>query len=333
MTVTTTAIVVAVFVFILSACVGSSKGFSIEGRLLNMNQADFYLYSPDGVINGIDTIHVAGGRFTYEKPINQEGIVIIVFPNFATIPIFVEKGATIDIDGNAANLKDIEITGTDDNEEFTEWRKNSNQLSPPELKKHAERFIEDHPGAPASRWLLMQHFITCPKPDYAKAKKLLDKMKQASNNNVQVTRLSTMLNPVGQLNIGDRLPSFTAKDIDGNTVTSAQYMKGNAIILVWTSWNYESQNIMRQVASKQKASADSINSLKVLAICLDPDVKQCRKTMKNNASEQLTTVCDGKMVDSPLIQLLGLNNIPDNIKLKDGKVTGRRMPPAKITAD
>ena len=57
--------VVAVFAFLATACTGNSNGVEIEGRLLNMNQADFFLYSPDGAIPTIDTIHVMGGRFVY----------------------------------------------------------------------------------------------------------------------------------------------------------------------------------------------------------------------------------------------------------------------------
>ena len=93
--------VVAVFAFLATACTGNSNGVEIEGRLLNMNQADFFLYSPDGAIPTIDTIHVMGGRFVYENTNVKEGTLVIVFPNFKTIPVFVSPGASIDIKGDA----------------------------------------------------------------------------------------------------------------------------------------------------------------------------------------------------------------------------------------
>lgn len=51
----------------LVSCETKSGYFKIDGRFLNLNQGEFYVYSPDGIISGIDTIKVDGGRFTYEK--------------------------------------------------------------------------------------------------------------------------------------------------------------------------------------------------------------------------------------------------------------------------
>lgn len=311
---------------LITACGSGSRGFSIEGRLLNMNQADFYVYSTDGAIQGIDTIHVQGGRFVYEKPMAQEGTVVIVFPNFTVMPVFVQPGASIDIDGNAAHLKDTEITGTDDNELFTEWRKNTSQLSPPELKKHAEQFIKNHPQTAPARWLLRQYFIVCPKPDYKKAKALLKDMLAATNNATPVAMMAAAMNTVGQLEMGDRLPDFTARDIDGNVVSASALRSGKCVVALWATWNYESMNMLRQIASKQKNENDSARLQNVVTICLDADVKVCRKSLKNNNAENLTTICDGNMLETPLLKTLGLNAVPDNIKLLNGKVTGRRIP-------
>lgn len=325
-----TIIAVAILIF-NSACSSSGKNVVIDARFLNMNQANFYVYSPDGIIDGIDTIQVQGGRFTYEKEIMTEGTLVIVFPNYAEAPIFVEPGASIRIEANAAHLKEIEITGTDANEEFTEWRKNSNQLSPAEMRKHAEMFINDHPESPASRWLLRQHFILCQKPDFRKARKLLRKMMEATDNNIQVSKMAALLNNTNMLQIGDKLPKFSAKDINGKPVLNGQLLKGKTVICVWASWNYESLNILRMLANNQSYAADSAKINNVLTICLDPNVKDCRRMMKQNAAEDLTTICDTLMWDSPLIKTLGINNLPDNIKLKDGKIVAMHVPYDELT--
>lgn len=317
---------VTILALLFTACTSNSNGFSIEGRLLSMNQADFYVYSPDGAIQGVDTIHVQGGRFIYEKAVAQKGTVVIVFPNFVMLPVFVEPGASIDIDGNAAHLSATEITGTDDNELFTQWRKDTEKMSPPEMKRQAEHFIHDHPESTAAQWLLLQHFITCAKPDYKKARTLLKEITQKSNGNIGATRLMTAMSNVGGLGVDDHLPSFTAKDIKGRQVSSATFMQGTSVIILWSSWNYDSQNLLRQVANKQASTTDSTKFDHVLAICLDADTVQCMKSLRNNNATELTTVCDGKMWESPLLHTLGLNNMPDNIKLRNGKVITRSVP-------
>lgn len=57
---------------VLVSCDNKSGYFKIDGRFLNLNQGEFYVYSPDGIITGLDTIKVEGGRFTYETPCSNE---------------------------------------------------------------------------------------------------------------------------------------------------------------------------------------------------------------------------------------------------------------------
>ena len=72
---------------VLVSCGTDSHHFEIDGRLINLNQGEFYVYSPDGGINGIDTIKVEGGRFAYEIACEQPCVLVIVFPNFSQQPV------------------------------------------------------------------------------------------------------------------------------------------------------------------------------------------------------------------------------------------------------
>lgn len=81
---------------LLVSCGEDSKHFKLEGRLLQMNQAEFYVYSSDQCINGIDTIKVRGGRFTYEIPCSSPSTLTIVFPNFSETPVFATWGNSQD---------------------------------------------------------------------------------------------------------------------------------------------------------------------------------------------------------------------------------------------
>lgn len=321
----------AVAFFALYACSVGGGRFKVEARLLNMNQAKFYAYSPDGAINGIDTIEVNGGRFSYTHDIQREGTLVLVFPNFTTMPIFVEPGASIDIDGNAAKLREMKITGTEVNEQFTEWRANTQGLSPVDMKKQAEHFINDHPASPAARWLLRQYYIECAKPDINGAKVLVKKMLQASDNNINVAKLSTAINSMGNLNVGDGVPNFTAKTIDGDTVSAEKLRKGRTVVCIWASWNNDSQNMLRQVASHQENGTDSLKFANVLTICLDPSVALCRQTLKQCGAEKLKTICDTMIWNSPMVKTFDITTIPDNIRFKDGKATDRHIPSYDLT--
>jgi hypothetical protein len=121
----------------LASCGTDSHHFGLEGRFLKMNQGEFYVYSPDGAITGIDTIKVQGGRFAYEIPCESEGTIVIVLPNYTEIPVFAEPGKSVDMTADASHIKDIEVTGTDANEKMTAWRKNALSQSPEGQKKQA----------------------------------------------------------------------------------------------------------------------------------------------------------------------------------------------------
>ena len=82
---------------LLTACGPGRNSFRIEGRLRHMNQGEFYVYSPDGGIKGIDTIKVHEGRFAYETMLRDPATFIIIFPNFSELAVFGEPGKAAEI--------------------------------------------------------------------------------------------------------------------------------------------------------------------------------------------------------------------------------------------
>ena len=65
---------------LLASCGAESGRFRIEGRLKNMNQAEFYIYSIDGGFPKLDTIRVAQGRFVYETDLERQPPIPLLYP-------------------------------------------------------------------------------------------------------------------------------------------------------------------------------------------------------------------------------------------------------------
>lgn len=303
----------------LASCGTDSHHFALEGHFLKMNQGEFYVYSPDGAINDIDTIKVQGGRFAYEIPCESEGTIVIVLPNYTEIPVFVEPGKSVDMTADASHIKDIEVTGTDANERMTEWRKNTSSQSPEGLKKQAEQFIRENPSSIVSRWLLRKHFVVTAMPDLKKAKELVRLMEKSTDKEPSVMRLVVGLENL-PLQVGDVLPAFKAKDLRGNDVLASQYRVGKAVILVWSSWDYEGQSISRRVLRKiEEMKSQDKQVPKVLGISIDASAVKAKKTIGND-STAWSTICDGLMWDSPVVKAMGSTRVPDNFILENGKV-------------
>lgn len=305
---------------LLASCGEDSKHFKIEGRLLQMNQGEFYVYTTDGSNPGIDTIKVEGGRFAYEAPCEQPSTFVLVFPNFSEIPVFAEPGKTIDIDGDASHLKKLKIKGSKDNELMSSFREQIAEASPPEIKKYASQFVADHPDSPVGLWIVRKYLVATAQPDYKEALRLIKLMQAKQPKNSQLAVLAQSISSLNNCSVGNTLPSFTTYDIDGKSVSSSDLSSGTAVICVWASWSYNSQDMMR----KLKDAVQDKGGVKIVTISLDASKYDCRNNMKMN---QITwqTVCTGDLFNTIPLKQLGMLAVPDNMVLENGKIVARDL--------
>ena len=312
----------------LTACGPDGKHCAVEGRFLKMNQGQFLVYSPDAIIEGVDTIRVLGGRFEYETECHAKGILVIVLPNFSELPVFVEPGQSVDIKADATHIKDIKIKGGSENKAMTEWREQNNDLKPNQQAVAAEKFIRENPESDVSRWLLHKYILSKENADYGKVKSLLSLISKANakRQTPWTTRMSAGMLTAGNGQKGSKLPKFKATDINGKTITDKDFSKGYAIITTFCQWSYDSQNRNRQINGLLTNPDDKIETseFKGLAISLDPS-KDLLRAEHLDESDNWNIVCDGKMWDSELVKSLGLTYMPDNIILKDGKIIARNV--------
>lgn len=306
---------------VLVSCGVDGKHFKLEGRFLHLNQGEFYVYSTDGVLDGIDTIKIEGGRFAYEIPCDEEGTLVMVFPNFSEQPVFTQPGKTVEIKADASHLKELEAEGTDNNKLMTAFRKQVSNMSPQQAIDAAAEFVKHNPKPDVSAWLIRKYFILAPKPDYAKAKQLLDLMIAEQPKNGKLVNLQQQL--IGlTATAGKSLPIFTATDINGNKVTQANLTQSpNAVVFLWASWNYESTDMQRQLKRLKAAKG---NGLSVIGVCIDPSKSEMQQYLRQD-SISWPTINDGMMFDTKIAKQLGLSQVPANILLKNGKIVGRNL--------
>lgn len=294
---------------VLVSCGSRSGYFSIDGRLLNLNQGEFYVYSTDGVFDGIDTIKVEGGRFVFETPCKQEGTIVIVFPNFSEQPVFAKPGKKVTVKGDASHLKEIEVEGTDDNELMNSFRQQIAKASPPEVSECAERFIKNNAGSPVSVYILKKYFANNTFTDYAKASMLAETINKAQPKNGEAARITRYLKMMKRTRSDGRMPSFSEKDISGNNVTDAALRGRTAVVYAWAGWEYRSTGLISRI---NRIARESGGRLAVLGVCLDASVQNCKNTLRTDSVSH-PTICDRMMFDSPMLERFALGRPGDNI--------------------
>lgn len=245
----------------------------------------------------------------------------MVFPNFSEQPVFTQPGKTVEIKADASHLKELEAEGTDNNKLMTAFRKQVSNMSPQQAIDAAAEFVKDNPKSDVSAWLIRKYFILAPKPDYAKAKQLLDLMIAEQPKNGKLVNLQQQL--IGlTATAGKSLPIFTATDINGNKVTQANLTQSpNAVVFLWASWNYESTDMQRQLKRLKAAKG---NGLSVIGVCIDPSKSEMQQYLRQD-SISWPTINDGMMFDTKIAKQLGLSQVPANILLKNGKIVGRNL--------
>lgn len=294
---------------VLVSC-GSRKGtFSLDGRLLNLNQGEFYVYSPDGVFDGIDTIRVDGGRFAYTTSCRREGTIYIVFPNYSEQPVFVTPGKTVTINGDASHLKEIEVTGTDENKLMNSFRKKLAKASPKEESEIAERFIRDNAKSPVSVYILRKYFVTNVESDVSKAVELAAILHEKQPRNGEVAKMSRYLQAMKKGGVGASVPSFSEKDIHGDVATDACLRGKVAVVYTWSSWDSGSKGLRKRLETLSREYGDR---LALLGISLDASVENCKRELKNDTLS-IVNICDQRMFDSPLLEKFALVGVSDNI--------------------
>lgn len=318
---------VAIFLSSLWACGTKSGRFRFEGRFRNMNQGELYVYSLDGGTNGVDTVKVSDGRFAYETQLNGKATYILLFPNMSEQAVFGQSGSTVKISGDVSHLKEIEVTGTDDNELMTKFRQNANRLTPPEAAAAAARFVEEHPNSPVSVYIVKRYFIQAAEPNYSKASSLLATIMKAQPDDGRVAKLKKQVDRLKASTMGTTIKNFTATDIKGGKIDKGSLSSKVNVVAVWASWNFDSQEQLRQLSKMKK---DHGNDIALLGICVDANKEDCRKFVDRD-SLKWPNVCDGRMWNSPLLEQFGVGEVPGNVVFDShGKVVARNLDTQKM---
>ena len=317
----------AICCLLLSSCGPERNKFRLSGRLRNINQGEFLVYSPDGGFVGVDTIKLQNGRFSYEKEVRNMVTLMIVFPNFSEQVVFAEPGEEVEIKGDATHLKEMTINGTDENEEYTKLRARINKLTPPEIPGAIAQFIEEDPTSIVSMYLLDKYFVSAKEPDYSEGQRLANLMLKADPDNGRLRKLKKQIDGLKNSRLQTALPSFSATDFKGRKVSSTE-MKGKVgIISTWASWNYPSIDIQRKLRRLQRKYP---TSLSLVSICLDGAKKEVQLRVDRDTLDW-AVIWDGMLFQTPLVQQFGLFVVPSMIVVnKQGKIVARDLEPNKV---
>lgn len=289
----------------LFGCGVSGDKFRLKGEFKGIKQGEFYLFSQTGNWDGFDTIRVEDGSFEFEHELNEATILTIQYPNFSQMTVIAEPGKEIEIKGDASNLKQTQIKGTEENEILTQFRIENNAKNPEQSTLAAEAFIKKNSQKLASEAILYQYFINTEKPDYNKINALLKQMQKSQPDNPRLQRLRYLINSFTP----KKLRTFSAKDINGQNISSNDFKGKYLLIQFWATWNPLS---MDQIFRNKQIYKEHKEKFSLLSISMDGDLKRCKDAVTNDSLPG-KHICDTYAFDSPLTNTLGVRFLPSNL--------------------
>lgn len=315
---------------LLIACGPGKDRMRFEGKLDNINDAEFYIYSEDGAFDGIDTVRITDGKFTYERKLTTPTVLTLLYPNFSQSYIVGEPGHTIKLKGDASKISEATISGTEQNELLSDFRQKHSKDVATNQRLAAAQFVRENANTLAAVAVFRMYFANKQNPDATTALQLLDVLKKAQPKERAVSYLDSFFRPIFENGEGQLLPTFTAETLDGKKVSSADYRGKNLVIACVGTWQSDSRPLLVQLRRKLK----TLNGKwQCLVVSLDVDHAVLRSNLKTD-SINYPVICDRQAFDSPLVNKLGLHYVPSLMLINaQGRIIQRdvtQVPDAKF---
>lgn len=313
---------------LILSCTGHPKEVRLKGEFEHLEQGEFLIYSSDEGLDRLDTLRIQNGHFSYMLPTPETATLHILYPNQSELVVFGNPGADLVIKGDAQNLSEVEVKGSEDNEVYTEFRLEVNGKSASETKTIAHNYILEHPTLNMSRYLFTTYFLCDETAPVKETKELYDSLCRACPDDLALSKLSTHVRSLGKIKVGNPLPDFslTLKPGHGGNgpeeriIKKADYKDKLLLIAFWATWKGGSQSALyraRRVRRELKAKGKDIE---LLSYSLDADEKELSRIERRDTVDY-PSYCDFQVLASPLVQQWGIRELPFIILVTpDGRI-------------
>ena len=304
------------FLLTLLSCSNHPGQVKIQGSFAHLEQGEFFIYSPSGGTDRLDTLHIENGEFEYVASIDGEVIFHLMYPNYSELTIFARPGDDIEIVGDAQNLSAVEVKGTEDNETYTEFRKRTKDLSDKEVRDVAQQFTLEYPTLALSRYLFSTYFLLNDSIPQAQITEIFDSLCRACPDDVELSKLSRLVRSHGVLSEGQPLPDFKLMtrpsfftDEGGKEISSEDFRGNYLLISFWASWKSGSQSALYRTRRFRREMKEKGIRVNVISYSLDAESTELARIEKNDSIDYYS-YCDFQCFNSPLVQKLGIYDLP-----------------------
>ncbi|MBR5577132.1 MAG: hypothetical protein IKW22_07660 [Bacteroidaceae bacterium] len=258
----------------LTSCGGRKGELRIKGEIKGLNNADLTIFSRDGVIQGIDTLHVRQGKIDWKCPYDKDnGSLTIVYPTFSTLTVFGSSGDVIILEGESKQLNSTKVSGNEHNEAYTRLRLQIESAKAEEKDSLKKDFIKQHPESPVTRMLQLEELVS-----------------QESFS----------------LKNGEEIPEFSLITRKGDTINNDSIKGKYALFAFWANWRGKTTQVNTWIRRLRRQARQPL-----VCISYNMDVNDnILGYIERTDTITWHSYCDQKAFLSDLPSQLGVRDLP-----------------------
>ncbi len=311
-----------------------AAGFIVSGHLENLSDGTIYLMKAGDYIGytfeTVDSAKIVNGDFNFSGKVDFPEMYYLATVTNESISFFVEN-TEIQIEGNLAELDNVKINGSTNQNKLVEIQGHLDSLGNEEDKRqYIKQFIQENSTSEIAPYLLLEYIFNL--ATYEELESYYSLLSPEISQHRYTKRIENQMNILKSVMTGNLAPDFVLKDTSGNDV-SLSSLKGSYVLIdFWASWCgpcRKENPAMIKLYNELKAEGVLFEIIGVAADFVEDRWK--RAIVKDKLP--WINVSDVKGFDGKALKLFGIKSIPYTVLLdKEGKIVEKGLTGEELRA-
>ena len=297
---------------LITSCNEEKSHFILKGQISGLSSDTLLVYYqvPDFKL---DTIFCQEGVFEYSIKPDTTTMFSLIFSAKASLPIFAEKGQTVQITGS---IEEPEIQGEGENKLMNDILSLLRETPQRKQKQVVDSLIQTNNESFTNLYLIDKFYATGSHPNYTHLQKLIDSQKGVIKDTPYMMVLQPKIEDLTNKSKPQNIHSLTGQDRQGKDIKWSEIRDKYILIDFWASWNPQS-------VAEQDSLVDVIKALKkekflICSVSLDINREAWLKASDRDTT-QWKQICDFKGWNQSLVKNQNIQSLPSNLLLDKRK--------------
>ena len=299
------------FFCLMTSCSKENNKFILKGEISGLSSDTLLVYYQLPEFK-LDTIFSQKGIFEYVIEPDTTTIFSLIFNAEESLPIFAEKGQSVQVKGSTANL---EIQGKGDNQLMNDILSLLKETPEQKVKHIVDSLIQTNNNSFTNLYLIDKYYIKDSLPNYRDLEKLIESQSGIIKDTPYLMTLSPIIEDLNNNRL-QNVHTLNGKDRKGQDFRWGNIRDRYTLIEFWASWHPQSM-------AEQDSLQNVIKALKkekflICSVSLDLDKEAWLKASDRDTT-QWKQICDFKGWNNPLVKGQNIHELPINILLDKNK--------------